>query len=258
MARKITMSTALAAGAALSSQAGEASPLDKAFEALKSYKWGTERSVLKPIDDAVAGSYKKPEERKKLELRLASLLKEKLPDAAKDYICRKLRLIGTAACVPFLAPVLRDEKLSHMARYALERIPGPEAVAAMREAVGDLTGRRKIGCINSLGVRRDQESIGLLKKLLDDSDPGIAGAAAAALGAVGNSKAKEILLAYAPKAPEKVRPQVADALLVCAEHLAEAGRKEEALAVYTELTGRRWPRLIRKAALRGISAVRKK
>ena len=41
--------------------------------------------------------------------------------------------------------MLPDENLSHMARYALERIPAPEAAQALRDAVPDLSGRLKIG-----------------------------------------------------------------------------------------------------------------
>ena len=63
--------------------------------------------------------------RKELETRLAAVLDSGGSRAAKDYVCRKLMMIGTAESVPALAALLPDKDLSHMARYALERIPGP-------------------------------------------------------------------------------------------------------------------------------------
>ena len=63
--------------------------------------------------------------------------------AAKDFVCRKLAIIGTAESVPALAALLPDKDLSHMARYALERIPAPEAAKALREALAKTSGARR-------------------------------------------------------------------------------------------------------------------
>jgi len=139
--------------------------LDKAFDALKTYDWGQERGALKPIDDAVAASNKDAAAKKALETRLAGLLATDVSRASKDFVCRQLSLIGSAQCVPAVAPLLTDEKLSHMARYALERIPAPEAVKAMRDSLPKTKGRVKVGVINSLGVRRDVESSDALAAL---------------------------------------------------------------------------------------------
>ena len=49
-----------------------------------------------------------------------------------DYVCRVLRVIGTADSVPALAGLLAERNLSHMARYALQDNPAPEA-QALRE-----------------------------------------------------------------------------------------------------------------------------
>ena len=58
---------------------------DKAFEALKTYDWGQERNVLKPIDDAVAASHKNEAARKALESRLAAVLKADASRAAIPF-----------------------------------------------------------------------------------------------------------------------------------------------------------------------------
>ena len=82
--------------------------LDQAFEALKTYDWGMDRHVLDPIDEAVVTTHNDPAARKDLELRLLAVLQSKAPRDARDYVCRQLRTIGTAASVPALEALLAD------------------------------------------------------------------------------------------------------------------------------------------------------
>ena len=133
--------------------------LDQAFEALKTYDWGTDPKVLNPIDEAVVATRGDAAARKELETRLAAVLKTDVSRDAKDFVCRKLTVIGTAASVPTLAALLADEDLSHMARYALERIPAPEAAQAMRDALPKIDNALKVGVMGSLGVRQDVASV---------------------------------------------------------------------------------------------------
>ncbi|HPZ83015.1 MAG TPA: hypothetical protein PL064_06260, partial [Thermogutta sp.] len=74
--------------------------LEDAFEALKTFDWGADPKVLKPIDDAIVATYGDAAGRRELENKLLELLKSDVSRAAKDFICRKLRVIGTAASVP--------------------------------------------------------------------------------------------------------------------------------------------------------------
>src|SRR5207244_1376208 len=106
--------------------------LDQAFDALKTYNWGTDRKPLEPIDEAVVKSHGNADARQDLETKLAATLKTDISRDAKDYVCRKLMVVGSAACVPALAELVTNNDLSHMARYALERIPAPEAAKALR------------------------------------------------------------------------------------------------------------------------------
>ena len=54
-----------------------------------------------------------------------------------------------------LAPLLRDPNTAEAARYALQPIPGPEAAAALREALGSLSGKAKAGLIGTIAHRGD-------------------------------------------------------------------------------------------------------
>src|SRR5439155_1170293 len=103
--------------------------LDKALEALKTYDWGQDPKVLSPIDDAIVATHGDAARRKDLEEKLTEALKAEGTRDGKQAICRYLMAVGSAACVPALAALLSDKDLSHMARFALERMPAPEAAA---------------------------------------------------------------------------------------------------------------------------------
>jgi HEAT repeat protein len=226
--------------------------LDAAFDALKTYDWGADPGLLGPIEEAIVASHGDASAREKLETRLAAVLNDDVSRDAKDYVCRKLMVIGTAHSVPNLAQLLPDPALSHMARYALERIPAAEAAEALRGALATLTGPLKIGVISSLGVRREDESVAPLAKLLEDADSSVARSAAYALGAIRSSAAAKALSTAKPS--EDVTPAATDASLACAEGLLRAGDKSGALAIYKRFAGGTQPQHVRVAATRGVLA----
>lgn len=226
--------------------------LDQAFDALKTFDWGTDPKALSPIDSAAVASLGDDSARAELEKRLAAVLATGASRDAKDFVCRKLMLIGTAASVPALAALLADKDHSHMARYALERIPVPEAGQALRDALPKLSGPLKVGVIASLGARRDSAPCAPeLAALLGDSDQSVACAAACALGDLRTAEASKAL-AHAKPASEPMKRAVIDASLACAEGLLASGKKVEALAIYKSLTGDSQPKHVRLAATRGM------
>jgi HEAT repeat protein len=227
--------------------------LDQAFDALKSYDWGADPKVLRPIEEAVVSTHGNGAARKELEARLSAVLSTSVSRDAKDYVCRKLMAIGTASSVPALAPLLSDKDLSHMARYALERITAPEAAQALRDAMSSLTGALKIGVISSLGARRDSSSVSALASLVSNGDAAVARAAALALGAIRNREAADAL-AKAKPSGDDAKSAVTDATLACAEGLLAEGDKLQALAAYKKLAADGQPKHVRLAATKGIVA----
>ena len=101
--------------------------LDQAFEALKKFDFGTPLSDVQAIEDAAVAAHTDAEVRKDLEQRLIAALGTDISRAAKDYVCRKLALIGSATAVPVLASLLSSQANAHLTRHALERIPGGAA-----------------------------------------------------------------------------------------------------------------------------------
>jgi len=226
--------------------------LDKAFDALKTYEWGVNPNVLKPIQEAIMSTHGDAAARGDLETRLSAVLASDAPRAAKDAVCRALRVVGTAASVPASAALLPDQDLSHMARYALEDNPAPEAGQALLSSLPKLEGKAKAGVIATLGVRREAAAVGPLQALLSDSDPAIALAAARALGGIGSLAAAKVLVASKPNAANK--DAIADASLKCAENLLAAGDKPAAKMTYEKILGSTPSTPVLKAATIGMQA----
>jgi HEAT repeat protein len=243
--------------ASASAKSVDNAAVDKAIAALKTYDYGTDRNVLKPIDEAVNASYGNTSARKELEGKLVGVLADGVSRDAKDYCCRILRVVGSADCVPALAALLSDKELSHPARYALQSIPDPAAGKALRDALPKLNGSLKIGVIGSLGGRRDVEAVAAMAECLNDTDEAVVQAAAHALGAIGNLDAAKALGEFAAKSGEHVRPAVIDARLECAEVLLKDGKKSEAFDIYKSLSGDEQPKHVRLAAKQGMLAARK-
>jgi hypothetical protein len=233
--------------------------VDKAFDALATYDWGTDYNKIKAIDDAAVATQGDAAARKALETRLAAVLKTGASRAAKDCVCRTLMLIGTAESVPALAGMLADPDLSHMARYALERIPAPEAAAAMRDALPKVAAPLKVGVIGSLGARRDAGSVPALGMAFDQArkagpaDAAIPCAIAVALGNIGTKEAANALGGMGKEEGHgALGAALAGGLLACAERLLADGHKADAVAVYKSLSGEGQPKQIQLAAKRGL------
>jgi hypothetical protein len=82
---------------------------------------GASRADTGTVDtEVVAATKAGPTELKNLELRAIETIKSNASTMEKDRACRILRVIGTPDSIEALGALLTDEKLSHMARYALE------------------------------------------------------------------------------------------------------------------------------------------
>ena len=241
----------VAAGAVAQANSAE---VDEAFATLKTYDWGADRATLNPIDQAIIATHGDAAARQALEKRFVDALAGGLSRSAQDFVCRKLRVVGTTQSVEALAALLADEKTSHIARYALERMPGAKAIEAMRDALPKVGGKLKPGLIGSLGVRRDETSVAAIAAFLGDSDKDVARATAHALALIGTPAAADALSEFAKTAPADMKVAVADARLLCAEQLLADGAKSEALALYKELNGGDQPTQVRVAAIKGMLA----
>jgi len=250
---KMTIATGAATLAATMAMAAtDTAAVDKALETLKTYDWGADRKTLDPIDQAIIATHGDAAARKALEKSLVDILAGGVSRSAQDYVCRKLRVIGTGQSVEALAALLSDEKTSHIARYALERIRNQSATAALRAALPKVSNTLKPGIIGALGVRRVKRSVPDISAYLGNSDSQIAQAAAHSLGLIATPAAAKALSEFAKKAPAAMKLPVADASLICAEQLLADGEKAQAIALYTALKGADQPAHIKVAATKGM------
>jgi HEAT repeat protein len=232
-------------------------PLDELLVDVAKYEYGNSRQPLAEVDDFIRSASGSSKKLKAMEESFIELLKSDATPAGKQFLCRKLSVIGTKESVPTLAAMLTQEATSpiepaDMARYALERIPGPEASKALRDALPKTSGTVKVGIINSLGARGDRKAVKPLSKLISDSDKEVAEAALSALGKIGGKQAAKTLgKAKSTVAPE-LRPVWADAYLMCADELLARNKTKSALAIYKKLYVPQEPATIRIGALRGM------
>lgn len=215
------------------------------YQDLIKYKFGDSRAALVAIENEMRAA--KPSGYGAIEAKLLAVLQSpEATDDAKSFVCRCLRQVGSAKCVPVVAPLLTSEKLSHMARYALQGNPSREAGKALRDALGTVKGNLLVGMISSVGARRDAEAISALTSLAKSEDAAVAGAAMNALGQIGGSKAAAALQATTP--PASLQKAWASACLSCAESLP----KTEAGRIYRKIFDGSYDVVSRVAALAGL------
>lgn len=193
------------------------------------------------------------------EAELLAVLKSDAGQFEKHEACRVLAHVATKKAVPTLTALLGDEKLSHMARYAMETIPDPSVDVALRDALGKLQGRPLLGVIGSLGVRRDAQAVDAIAKRLTDPDSVLAQAAARALGQIGTPEAAKALEAALAGASGARQVDFCEGLFRCAEAMSAEGQAAQSLAIYDRLRKLSpAPQQVRAGALRGAVLARQK
>ena len=197
-------------------------------------------------------SLRRPSSGPEQEATLIAVLGADASQQEKADALRKLARVGTSDAVPAATALLADEKLSHMARYALESMPSPAAGRALRTALGTLSGRPLVGVIGSVGARRDVKATQTLAAMLKDADVEVVQAAARALGRIATLEAAEALATALPEAGKGTLLAICEGMLRCAEALYAVGEREVVTAIYDRLRSLEdAPHQLRTAALRG-------
>ena len=186
-----------------------------------------------------------------IEQKLLAILvdPEATPDA-KSWVCRTLRTAGSAKSVPALANLLTDKELGADAQFALRSIPGPEATAALINAIAKTEGLLRAGVVQTLGARADRGSVPAITPLLNESDPAVLESALYALGHIGGRPALEAL--RASKVPPSLERYRLDSLILCAESVLAETNDKAALTILQDAFDKSPDPVIRSAALQGI------
>ncbi len=131
-------------------------------------EFGGDRTYASTVNRIVLDA--EPAQRPALEKELMTVLgRAELTEAGRLFVCRMLGLIGSAACVAAVAPLLNDERTADVARLALDEIEGTEVDAAYRAALGKLSGAARMGLIGSIARRGDRSAAELLNGIAGDA-----------------------------------------------------------------------------------------
>ncbi|MDP6557752.1 MAG: HEAT repeat domain-containing protein [Pirellulaceae bacterium] len=146
---------------------------------------------------------------------------EKIGDIAGDDVVKPL--IGFVG----------DQKWSHYARFALQKMEGENVTEALLQSLDALQGDLKLGVIVTIGRRRDASAVAPLAKLLASADAEVAESAAAALGWIGTTDAAAALTeAFGTEKDSNRRESLGAALLSAGQRLAKTGNTRAAIGVF--------------------------
>ncbi|MBL7218705.1 MAG: DUF1080 domain-containing protein [Phycisphaerae bacterium] len=185
------------------------------------------------------------------EQKLIAVLKSDAPLYNKTQACQKLAIFGSEKAVPVLAGLLGDKAMGDYARIALEPMKFPSVDKTFRDALGKLKGRLLAGVITSIGVRRDAKAVGDLKMLVSDKDKDIALSALAALGRIASDEATNAIIQTLTGSPAALQTPAADAALVAAKILLDAGKQDQAVGLYDAVGKADVPAYVRTSAVYG-------
>ncbi|MBK8946251.1 MAG: HEAT repeat domain-containing protein [Ignavibacteriae bacterium] len=163
------------------------------FNDISKYKIGDDRSKLTEISSIIVNSLSDEKKVKTIEAELLNFIKSDLSYDAKFFASRELRIVGSEKSINDLKEFLQNEKMSSLARYALESIENEKVDILFCETIPKVSKENQIGIINSLGVRKNKFSIKILSELLNNNDEYIRVSAASALGKIANEDCLPIL-----------------------------------------------------------------
>ena len=196
-------------------------------------------------------------ERRTLCEAVAGRLGSQTAKPARVWLLRQLERLSGPESVAALAPLLADEdgEIRDLARRALQNNPSLAAAAALRDALEKAKDPPwQVALINALAARGDDASAPQLAAFIQAKDPAVVRAAVAALGDIGGPTALTTLPRCWSDAPAEVRVPVAEALLRAADRLLQRGDIEGAATIYTDVFMSAEVPPVRIAALHGLVA----
>ena len=180
------------------------------WSGLGKYRYGDDPKLIYVLEAALSAAGRENFGRIEEEL-LKVVNNANATDEGRQFACRLLQRVGSEKCIPALSRLLLDEKMSHFARLAIERLPAPDAI---RDALAKAPDSFKPGLIGSLGELGDAEDVPLLSKYVTDPHAAIAGSAMKALNKIGTPAALSVLKKTKPA--ESLKSIHRDALMAAA------------------------------------------
>lgn len=212
------------------------------------YESGGNMAGIRAFESLVRESAQKPALRKSLESALIKVLSGDATFEGKRFACQNLAVLGSDEALPVLAKLLESEETAGIACLALGAYPSGKAGQALRAALGTSKGASRAQIINTLGDRRDAESVSALASIARDKETAVAEAAVVALAKIGNAEATAAIDGLRNEAPSGLATALTDASLRIAAQIAAAGDRDAAIRIYQEYCGPANPPHLRRAA----------
>jgi len=160
--------------------------LDFYLDEAKSYTHYENRSVFHHIDRLIVNGVNQYGMSKKIEKRLIRFLKTGASLSSKQMICFQISVHGSKSSIKPLEKLLKSPETFDIALFALERLPDKAADKAL---IKYLKKSADIGVINTLGRKRSEKALSVLKSLITHSDGKIRRAAIRSIGEISGKKA---------------------------------------------------------------------
>ncbi len=98
--------------------------LDELLECMENYMPGDSRVCLQDLTNLIRDANTDADKLKEIEQELIEFLKDNATDDAKNFVMRKLGVIGTNSSLSVLKKLMKDDDTKEMARFATEQITG--------------------------------------------------------------------------------------------------------------------------------------
>lgn len=227
---------------------------DELLQQIASYEYGQSRAPLLMAEEWVRIHLDSEQNRRGIAFALAGLLEGNATMDGKQFVCRQLAVIGAEENLPSIAPLLLDADTADMARYAIQRMPGAKADAALLNALDNAEAAAMPGIINSLADRRSTAAVKPLSERAKSDDLVVAECAIAALGKIGGADAAKALGKVKRKVDPSLARSVSDAQLLVAEDLLASGDIDGAAKIYEALASGSEEMPVQTAAKLGLAA----
>ena len=208
-----------------------------AIQAVSDYDFDRPRTKLVEVELLINSTNGNRAARLQIEKLMAALLTSKATVAAKQFICKKLWIMGTDLSLPALASLLEgsDPVLSEAACYALRSQDSAAALAVLRKSLTRCRGVARVAILNLLGDKKDATSTAQIIALASDPDPLLSDAAICALGKIASGESVAALDRMHRGSDPTRRLNSAHALLQAGQQLAQRGNPAAARAIWSQL-----------------------
>ncbi len=230
--------------------------LSRHLAVVRSFEYGQDDGPLQEIERLVLTLSPASPWREPVEQQLIAALQSATTRAGKDFLCRQLRVVGTARAVPVMETLLADPEAASPALSVLGTLECPEAAQALRRALDQVAGERQVGIVDALADRRDAEAMPQMIQLLQAEDAAVVRAAVRAVGRIGGADGAAALQHARAAAGPELAMAIDHALLECAQTLVAGGARDEAARIYEGIRRTQPARPFQLAALKGLVTTR--